>query len=143
MLKVRKLILFVLTLLVALPNVTFADTIVHRCDAAGFDSKNNWGQRYTVHCCNPNVTTCSSKDALITESPGKVSVGGNKSHDFKVQCNGDWYRVNNTSFDHSGGTIAGTANGGANNGTTGQYTLLVHNSSSKGGHAWINGFTCQ
>jgi len=138
----KKSILFIL-LFITSSQVAFADTIVHRCDAEGFDSKHNWGQRYTVHCCNPNVTTCSSKDAIITESPGKISIGGNKSHDVKVQCNGNWYKVNNTSYDHSGGSILGTANGGANNGTTGQYTIHFHNSASKGGHAWINGFTCQ
>lgn len=139
-LKVKK---YILVCYIALSDVTFADTIVHRCDAEAYDSKNNWGQRYTVHCCNPKVTTCSSKDAIITESPGKISIGGNKSHDLKVQCNGNWYRVNNTSYDHSGGSILGTANGGANNGTTGEYIINFHNSASKDGHAWINGFNCQ
>lgn len=139
----KKSLLIGLLIAIASYNVAFADTITYRCDAVTFDNEHNWGYKLKVHCCNPKVTSCSSKDAIITEAPGKISVGGNKSHNFKVQCNGSWYKVNNTSFGHSGGTIAGTANGGANNGTTGQYTLLVHNSASKGGHAWINGFDCE
>lgn len=139
----KKFILAALFSMLAIPTLASADTITHRCDADTYDKNHNFGYKLKVHCCNPKVTSCSSKDAIITESPGKISVGGNKSHNFIVQCNGNWYRVNNTSFDHSGGTIAGTAYGGANNGTTGQYTLLVHNSASKGGHAWINGFNCE
>jgi hypothetical protein len=139
----KQSLLIGLFITMAFHSVAFADTITHRCDADTFDKEHNWGYKLKVHCCNPKVTSCTSKDAIITESPGKVSVGGNKSHNFKVQCNGNWYKVNNTSFGHSGGSIAGTANGGANNGIAGQYTLLVHNSASKGGHAWINGFDCE
>lgn len=101
----KKSILLALFLMLASSHFAFADTIVHCCDAEGFNSKHNWGQRYMVHCCNPNVTTCTSKDAIIAQSPEKFSVGGNKSHDLKVQCNGNCYRVNNTSFDHSGGVL--------------------------------------
>lgn len=136
-------LLIALLTMLTLNNAAFAGSIVHRCDARDYDLKNNWGYGLKVHCCNPNVTKCTSKDAIISESPGKISIGGNKSHDVKVQCNGDFYRVSNTSYDHSGGSILATANGGANNGSTGQYILHFHNSSSKGGHIWINGFTCE
>ena len=139
----RKSILITLLWALASTNLAFADTIVHHCDAESFDKKNNWGYLLKVHCCNPKVTTCSSQDALITQSPGRISIGANKSHNLTVQCDGNWYRVNKTTHNQSGGNIVASENGGANNATKGQYSMRLHNSSSTAGQAWINGFYCE